>query len=67
MQIKYTWYDILQVKWVFFLPGGKKESDKLPAPTTVLESLRHTLSEYKRRLETTSDEVSNGLAPLQQF
>ena len=51
----------------FFLPGGKKESDKLPAPTTVLESLRHTLSEYKRRLETTSDEVSNGLAPLQQF
>ncbi|XP_063432765.1 coiled-coil domain-containing protein 171-like isoform X2 [Mytilus trossulus] len=36
---------------------GKKESDKLPAPTTVLESLRHTLSEYKRRLETTSDEL----------
>lgn len=36
---------------------GKKESDKLPAPTTVLESLRHTLSEYKRRLESTSDEL----------
>jgi hypothetical protein len=59
------WYSTS--KMGFFLPGGKKESDKLPAPTTVLESLRHTLSEYKRRLETTSDEVSNGLSPLQQF
>lgn len=50
---------------LFFLIESKKESDKLPAPTHVLESLRHTLSEYKRRLESTSDEVFDYLPLIQ--
>ena len=40
--------------------AGKKEGSKVPAPSTVLESLRVTLMEYKKRLDDTTEEVGTG-------
>ncbi|KAL3866903.1 hypothetical protein ACJMK2_044153, partial [Sinanodonta woodiana] len=37
--------------------GGKKEGNKMPPPSIVLENLRLTLSEYRKKLDHTSDEL----------
>ena len=37
--------------------GKDSKFGKTPAPAVVLENLRHTLTDYRKRLDNTSDEV----------
>lgn len=42
----------------YFITEGKDgKSSKTPAPSVVLESLRLTLADYRKRLDNTSEEV----------
>lgn len=40
---------------------SKKDGKSVPAPSSVLETLRVTLSEYKKRLDDTTEEVSHSV------
>ena len=41
----------------FISEGKESKSGKTPAPAIVLENLRLTLTDYRKRLDNTSDEV----------
>ena len=42
---------------MFYVTEGKDGKSKTPAPSMVLENLRLTLTDYRKRLDNTSDEV----------
>ena len=41
-----------------YVSEGKDGKSKTPAPSVVLENLRLTLTDYRKRLDNTSDEVN---------
>ena len=47
------------MKKYIIITEGKDKSSKVPAPSVVLESLRLTLADYRKRLDNTSEEVRN--------
>ena len=46
-----------KMKKNIIITEGKDKSSKVPAPSVVLESLRLTLADYRKRLDNTSEEV----------
>ena len=48
---------MLYKKSLVFSEGKDSKSGKTPAPAVVLENLRLTLTDYRKRLDNTSDEV----------